>query len=162
MLSQVLAHQHSAPLEWAEMKENCTDLYKELAAENSTWKNCIGNFCSNASIFLPDNPELSQCSMPACCYQQVTDLLAFLLPWKQEDRHGLCYLREAALQLLSSCSPAAPQGLGQAIQTGTIPTPPGPSWAPEGPTCQNFSSIPSSAFGIIPPANQPGPTESHS
>lgn len=60
-----------------------------------------------------------------------------------------------------SCSPAAPQGLGQTIQTGTIPTPPGPSWAAEGPTCQNCSLIPS-AFGIIPPENQPGPTESQS
>ena len=80
MSRQVLAHQHSAPLEDSRVKKNNTDLHQELEAQKSKRKRLVGNFPSTAIVFLPANLELNvQCQ--SICYQQVTIILTMLLPW---------------------------------------------------------------------------------
>lgn len=130
------------------MKENCTDLGKQLAAENSIWKKLIGNFPSNVSVFLPANPEAqpmsnasvllaaSPCSPPLPPAFETGGWMWAMLP-------------------VGSLSPDAPWGCGKLYgQASSLYLP-----VSEYPACQNCSLI-TFAFGIIPQANQPESTVS--
>ena len=92
MLSQVLAHQHSAPLEESRVKENNTDLHQVLEVENSKRKSLIGNFPSNAITFqttLNSKSNARVCATSRSPFSSPSSCLG----------HGLRYLQEATLWL---------------------------------------------------------------
>lgn len=105
MLSQVLAHQHSAALEESRVKENNTDLHQELETENSKRKKAL---LETFLLMLPPffQPTLTSVSNARVC---ATSRSPFSSPSSCLG-HGLRYLQEATLWLSTGPGASCPGG----------------------------------------------------